>query len=109
MKIVIRTTFLTIVSLVVPSLAAASGFGVFTQGALGVIAYLIGGSISVAHLKRVGSIIAGAILGETLGVMLCVGGAFWAALYWLGHPQAGILPLPAVERLLRYFTRLPLF
>ena len=44
----------------------------FTTGALGVIAYLVGGSISAGQLRRMGKVIAGSALGESLGVMLSV-------------------------------------
>lgn len=65
----------------------------FTQGALGVIAYLIGGSITVDHLNRLGGIIAGAIIGETIGVFLVVFGAFWALLSLLENTHAASIAL----------------
>ncbi len=46
----------------------------FTQVALGVIAYLIGGSISINHLKRLGGTILGAMRDHRsdTGGLLCV-------------------------------------
>lgn len=55
----------------------------FTTGALGIIAYLIGGSITLNQLKRMGKTIAAVVLGESIGAMLVV----FLTLWWL-------LPLP---------------
>lgn len=43
-----------------------------TVGALGIIAYIIGGSITVAQIQRVGKIIFSTALGESLGAILLV-------------------------------------
>ncbi len=43
-----------------------------TAAALGIIAYLIGGSISANQLRRLGKTILGATLGESLGAVLAV-------------------------------------
>jgi Kef-type K+ transport system membrane component KefB len=43
-----------------------------TTGALGVIAYLIGGSITVGQLRRTGRVILSSTLGESLGAALIV-------------------------------------
>ncbi len=61
---------------------------IFTHGALGVIAYLIGGSITIGHLKRIGGVITGAIVGETVGVVLVVFGVFSGVLVFLGNANA---------------------
>ncbi len=52
----------------------------FTTGALGVIAYLIGGSITMGQLRRMGRIIVGSTLGESLGAMLMVFVCMWGLL-----------------------------
>jgi Kef-type K+ transport system membrane component KefB len=61
-----------------------------TTAALGVIAYLIGGSITVAQLRRTGRMILGSTLGESLGAALVV---FLAMLLVLPGHLAGV---PAV-------------
>lgn len=43
-----------------------------TVGALGIIAYIIGGSITMAQIHRVGKIIFGTAIGESLGAILLV-------------------------------------
>ena len=43
-----------------------------TVGALGIIAYIIGGSITTAQLKRIGAVIFSTALGETMGAMIFV-------------------------------------
>jgi Kef-type K+ transport system membrane component KefB len=43
-----------------------------TTAALGIIAYLIGGSITLAQLRRTGRMILGSTLGEALGAVLVV-------------------------------------
>ncbi|MBU0946444.1 MAG: cation:proton antiporter [Proteobacteria bacterium] len=51
-----------------------------TTTALGVIAYLIGGSITLKQLRRSGRVIFSAAIGESLGAVLCVFAAFWLLL-----------------------------
>jgi Kef-type K+ transport system membrane component KefB len=46
-----------------------------TTAALGIIAYLIGGSITAGQLRRTGRVILGSTLGESLGAALAVTGA----------------------------------
>lgn len=46
-----------------------------TTGALGIIAYLIGGSITVAQARRIGKIIFSVAVGESLGAVFFVFGA----------------------------------
>lgn len=43
-----------------------------TTGALGIIAFLIGGSVTVAQLRRMGAVILGTALGSSLGAVLLV-------------------------------------
>lgn len=62
----------------------------FTAGALGIIAYLIGGSITTGQLRRMGKIIAGCALGESLGALLVVFVCIWVFLSF----QVGISALP---------------
>lgn len=64
---------------------------VFTTGALGVIAYLIGGSITLGQMKRMGATITGTVLGQTAGVLLVVFFMLWWLLTLWGNHQA--LPL----------------
>lgn len=47
-----------------------------TTIALGIIAYLIGGSITLKQLRRSGKVIFGSAIGESFGAMLCVFAAF---------------------------------
>ncbi len=63
----------------------------FTTGALGVIAYLIGGSMTVAQLRRMGRIILASTLGETIGAMLMV--TLGAYLLFSLQSLDGALPL----------------
>lgn len=63
----------------------------FTTGALGIIAYLIGGSMTVAQLRRMGRIILVSTLGETIGAMLLV--FLCAYCLFSLQSQAGALPL----------------
>lgn len=51
-----------------------------TTTALGIIAYLIGGSITLKQLRRSGWVIFSAAIGESLGAVLCVFVAFWLLL-----------------------------
>ncbi len=51
-----------------------------TTTALGIIAYLIGGSITLKQLRRSGRVILGSAIGESLGAVLCVFAAFWLIL-----------------------------
>lgn len=44
----------------------------FTTGALGVIAYLIGGSMTISQLRKMGRVIIASTLGESLGALLAV-------------------------------------
>ncbi len=46
--------------------------GTITSVALGIIAYLIGGSITTGHLRHLGKVIIGGALGGALGAMLIV-------------------------------------
>jgi len=48
------------------------GIGTLTATALGVIAYLIGGSITSGQLRRTGRVILASLLGEALGAALLV-------------------------------------
>jgi Kef-type K+ transport system membrane component KefB len=43
-----------------------------TTGALGVIAYLIGGSLTIKQIKRIGKIIIGTTLGQSFGTIIIV-------------------------------------
>ncbi len=43
-----------------------------TIGALGIIAYIIGGSITTAQLKRIGAVIFSTAMGESMGAMILV-------------------------------------
>lgn len=43
-----------------------------TAVSLGIIAYLIGGSFTVSQFRRIGNLIFGIALGESLGAVLCV-------------------------------------
>jgi Kef-type K+ transport system membrane component KefB len=43
-----------------------------TTGALGVIAYLIGGSLTIKQVKRIGKTIVGTTLGQSLGAIIIV-------------------------------------
>lgn len=52
----------------------------FTIGALGVIAYLIGGSMTTGQLRRMGKIMIGSALGESMGALLLVFAAILALL-----------------------------
>jgi len=52
----------------------------FTIGALGIIAYLIGGSITLGQLRRIGMVIVGSTLGESLGAILLVFVSMWLLL-----------------------------
>jgi Kef-type K+ transport system membrane component KefB len=61
-----------------------------TNAALGIIAYLIGGSVTVAQLRRTGRVILLATLGEALLAAVCV---FLAMLVLLPDTLAGV---PAV-------------
>ena len=70
--------------------SAPPGSEPLTTAALGVIAYLIGGSITVAQLRRTGRMILGSTLGESLGAALVV---FLAMLLVLPEHLAGV---PAV-------------
>jgi Kef-type K+ transport system membrane component KefB len=47
-----------------------------TSAALGIIAYLIGGSITLKQLRLSGRVIFSAAIGESLGAVLCVFAAF---------------------------------
>ncbi len=47
-----------------------------TTTALGIIAYLIGGSITLKQLRRSGRVIFSSAIGESLGAVLCVFAAF---------------------------------
>jgi Kef-type K+ transport system membrane component KefB len=63
-----------------------------TSGALGIIAYLIGGSITVGQLRRTGRIILATTLGEAL---VAAGSVFVAMLVLLPESVAGV-PAPAL-------------
>lgn len=57
-----------------------------TTTALGIIAYLIGGSVTVGQLRRLGRLIVGAAVGESLGAAIAV----WAAIWVLGPELPGV-------------------
>lgn len=63
----------------------------FTIGALGVIAYLIGGSMTVDQLRRMGRVILGSTLGESLGAMVMVFVGMWGLLSL--QSGSSVLPL----------------
>jgi Kef-type K+ transport system membrane component KefB len=63
-----------------------------TSAALGIIAYLIGGSITVGQLRRTGRIILATTLGEAL---VAAGSVFLAMLVLLPESVAGV-PAPAL-------------
>ena len=63
----------------------------FTMAALGIIAYLIGGSMTTRQLKCMGDIIIGATLGQSIGALLFVFVGTWWLLNLLSHTAA--LPL----------------
>lgn len=62
-----------------------------TSVALGVIAYLIGGSITGNQLRRLGRLIITGMLGESLGALLLVGLSMWLLLQWMGREDAFLL------------------
>jgi Kef-type K+ transport system membrane component KefB len=57
-----------------------------TSSALGIVAYLIGGSITMGQLRRMGGTILGSAIGESVGAVLVV----FAAMWWLAPEVAGI-------------------
>jgi Kef-type K+ transport system membrane component KefB len=59
-----------------------------TSLALAIIAYLIGGSLTVGHLRRTGRVILGATLGETLGACVVV----FVAVLVVAPPQLAGIP-----------------
>jgi Kef-type K+ transport system membrane component KefB len=65
--------------------------------ALGVIAYLIGGSITVGQLRRMGRVIFGTMAGETLGAVVLV---FTVVL--LVAPEEGLSGVPALHLALAF-------
>ncbi|MDY6941665.1 MAG: cation:proton antiporter [Pseudomonadota bacterium] len=67
--------------------------GEFTAGALGVIAYLIGGSLNPAQLRRLGKVILGVVFGETAGAMLIVALSFVLIPWWLGSELTPLFAL----------------
>lgn len=62
---------------------------VATTAALGVVAYLIGGSLTVQHLRQQGLVLAALVVGEALGASLVVGVGLTLLRPWLG---AGLTP-----------------
>jgi Kef-type K+ transport system membrane component KefB len=65
----------------------------FTTGALGVIAYLVGGSITAGQLRRLGRVIVVSALGESLGAMLFVFLAVLGFLAFQGNTETLLLAL----------------
>ena len=55
-----------------------------TDAALGIIAYLVGGSITTGQLRRMGRLIVTTTLGESLGAVLLVGLTLSALLWFTG-------------------------
>ena len=65
------------------------------EGAVGIIAYLIGGAMTTAQLRRSGRSIASAAVGESLGAVLAV----FLLMLWLTWPEQGLVPALAFAAL----------
>lgn len=59
-----------------------------TTTALGIIAYMIGGSITIKQLRLSGRVLFCSAIGESLGAVICVFAAFWLVL-----PDTYAIPL----------------
>ena len=70
---------------VVP-LAEAEWTEPLTTAALGIIAYLIGGSITVDQLRRMGTVIISSAMGESLGAVVAVFLVVFPIALWMNAP-----------------------
>ncbi len=66
---------------------------ILTSVALGVIAFIIGGSMTLQQLRRMGKLIFSCALGESLGAVLMVILAVWLLAPLIGLGQDAVLPL----------------
>lgn len=71
---------------------------ILTSVALGIIAYIIGGSMTLTQLRRMGRVIFGCALGESLGAVIAVmaGVAFIAPLFGYGDSMTLALAMGAI-------------
>jgi len=70
-----------------------------TTAALGIIAYLIGGAITISQLGRLGKVITACTIGESFGAVLAVMGAIW-----LYQPDVGGNPVWVFALMLGVFA-----